>query len=196
MKDKDILHKLTYGMYILTTFNAGCCVDAVVQISSGQNPLIGVSVMNDNYTNEAMKNQSLFALSILAKDVDFNIIRTFGYNSMRNLNKFEQVDVEYINDLPIISDSIGYIILEKIDTIQNDTHTFFIGKVVAKKQFNDKDALTYQEYKEKSEHNKDKQAWKCSVCGYIHYSDTLADDFKCPICNAKANMFIKKEENV
>lgn len=45
MKNKKITRKITQGMYVLTTQNGGCVVDAVSQISAGENPLISVAVM-------------------------------------------------------------------------------------------------------------------------------------------------------
>ena len=56
MRDKSITRKISQGMYILTTVGGGCCVDAVSQISGGDNPLIGVAVMKKNYTNKLMKD--------------------------------------------------------------------------------------------------------------------------------------------
>ena len=41
----NITRKITQGMYVLTTAGGGCIVDAVSQISAGENPLIAVSVM-------------------------------------------------------------------------------------------------------------------------------------------------------
>ena len=34
--------------------------------------------------------------------------------------------------------------------------------------------------------------FKCSVCGYIHESETLRDDFICPICRATADKFVRQ----
>ena len=67
MKSQDILRKITLGMYVLTTNNGGCIVDSVSQISGGDNPLIAVSVMKKNYTNELLKKNNKFALSVLGK---------------------------------------------------------------------------------------------------------------------------------
>ena len=61
MKNIDITRKISQGMYVLTTTNGGCIVDAVSQISAGDNPLIAVSVMKKNYTNEMMKANEKFA---------------------------------------------------------------------------------------------------------------------------------------
>ena len=51
MKNKKITRKITQGVYTLTTKGGGCIVDAVSQISAGDNPLISVAVMKTNNTN-------------------------------------------------------------------------------------------------------------------------------------------------
>lgn len=40
--------------------------------------------------------------------------------------------------------------------------------------------------------------WKCSVCGYEYYEEKegvlfeqLPDDWKCPVCNAPKDAFVK-----
>jgi len=66
-------------------------VDTVSQISFSEQPLIAVSVMKPNYTNELLKMNNRFAISVLSKNVDSNIIETFNLNSMRNVNKLKQL---------------------------------------------------------------------------------------------------------
>ena len=47
MKNKKITRKISQGMYVLTTMNGGCVVDAVSQVSAGDEPLIAVAVMKN-----------------------------------------------------------------------------------------------------------------------------------------------------
>ena len=96
MKNIKITEKITQGMYVLTTNGGGCIVDAVSQISGGNNPLIAVSVMKKNNTNNLLKQNNKFALSVLGKEVDPEIIKTYGFNSMRDINKFEKVEIQEI----------------------------------------------------------------------------------------------------
>ncbi len=199
MKNKKITRKITQGMYILTTNNGGCVVDAVSQISSGDNPLIAVSVMKSNYTNELMKNNNKFCLSVLGKNVSGEIIKTFGYNSMRDIDKFKDVEFNLVDDQKVIKDSLGYMICEKIDSIDNDTHTLFIGKLVGCDVFSNEEAMSYQYFQENKDDlikvttEKGKTAWVCTVCGYVQYDEELDDNFTCPICGVPKDMFIKKE---
>lgn len=199
MKNKKITRKITQGMYILTTNNGGCVVDAVSQISSGDNPLIAVSVMKSNYTNELMKNNNKFCLSVLGKNVNGEIIKTFGYNSTRDIDKFKDVEFNLVDDQKVIKDSLGYMICKKIDSIDNDTHTLFIGKLVGCDVFSNEEAMSYQYFQENKDDlikvttEKGKTAWVCTVCGYVQYDEELDDNFTCPICGVPKDMFIKKE---
>jgi len=199
MKNKKITRKITQGMYVLTTNNGGCIVDAVSQISAGENPLISVAVMKNNYTNSLLKKNKLFALSVLAKDVNPNIITTFGMNSMRDINKFENIDFKNINGINIINDSLGYMVCEIIDFIDNETHTLFIGKLIEADVFKDNQAMSYNYYQENKDDlikvttEKGKTAWVCTICGYIYYGDTLPDGFKCPACDVDKNLFKRKQ---
>ena len=199
MKNKKITRKITQGMYILTTNNGGCVVDAVSQISSSNNPLITVSVMKSNYTNELLKNNNKFALSVLGKNVNPEIITTFGYNSMRDINKFEKIETTEIEGIKIINDSLGYMICEIVDSIDNDTHTLFIGKLIEADVYKDEEAMSYQYFQEHKDDlikvttEKGKTAWVCTICGYVCYEEELPEDFKCPICGVGKELFIKKD---
>ena len=198
MKNIKITRKITQGMYVLTTNDGGCIVDAVSQISSGDNPLVAVSVMKNNYTNELMKKNSKFALSVLGKTVNPEIIKTFGFNSMRDINKFENTETTLIEDINVINNSLGYMLSEKVDTIDNDTHTLFIGKIIEADVYEDKEPMSYQYYQSHKEEllkvttENGKTAWVCSVCGYVYYGDTLPEDYKCPVCGVAKDFFDKK----
>lgn len=198
MKNIKITRKITQGMYVLTTKDGGCIVDAVSQVSAGDEPLISVAVMKNNYTNELLKKNNKFSLSILSKDVNPEIIKTFGFNTGRKINKFENTKTTKIEEIEVINDSIGYMVCEIIDFIENDTHTLFIGKVIEADVFEEKEPMSYGYYQEHKEEllkvttQKGKTAWVCSVCGYIYYAEELQEDFSCPICKVGKEYFKKQ----
>lgn len=198
MKNMNITRKISQGMYVLTTQGGGCIVDAVSQVSGGDNPLIAVAVMKKNYTNELLKKNDKFALSVLGKEVNPEIIKKFGFNSMRDINKFESIEITKTEDLNIINDSLGYMICEIVDSIDNETHTLFIGKLIEADLFKEeKEEMTYAYYQTHKEEllkvttEKGKTAWVCTVCGYIYYAEELPEDFKCPVCGVD-RMYFKK----
>ena len=199
MKNMNITRKISQGMYVLTTQGGGCIVDAVSQISGGDNPLIAVAVMKKNYTNELLKKNDKFALSVLGKEVNPEIIKTFGFNSMRDINKFENTEITKVEDLNIINDSLGYMVCEIIDRIDNETHTLFIGKLLEADVFKEeKEEMTYGYYQAHKEEllkvttEKGKTAWVCNVCGYVYYGEDFPENFKCPVCGVDRTYFKKK----
>lgn len=198
MKNINITRKITQGMYVLTTKGGGCIVDAVSQISAGDNPLIAISVMKKNFTNELLKKNTEFAISILGKEVNPEIIKNFGFNSMRNINKFEANQTKEIEGMQIVKNSLGYMICEIVDSIDNDTHTLFIGRLKEADMFEDKEPMSYGYYQENKDEllkvttEKGKTAWICTVCGYIYYGEELPDNFKCPICGVEKDLFKKQ----
>lgn len=201
MKNKKITRNITQGMYVLTTNNGGCIVDAVSQISADENPLISVAVMKTNYTNELLKKNDKFALSILSENVNGKMIEVFGMNSMRDIDKFENIKTTEVEGIKIINDSLGYMICEIIDSIDNDTHTLFIGRLIEADVFREEQPMSYAYYQEHKSDlikvitDKPKTAWICTVCGYIYYGEKLPEDFKCPKCGVDKSLFeIYKEQ--
>lgn len=195
MKNIDITRKITQGMYVLTTKDGGCIVDSVSQVSSGSNPLIAVSVMKKNYTNELLKRNDKFSLSVLGMKANPEIIKTFGFKSSKDINKFEGIETTEIEGINIINDSLGYMLCEIVDSIDNDTHTIFIGKLIEADLFKNEEAMTYAYYQDHKEDllkvktEEGKTAWICTICGYIYYGEELPADYKCPICGVGVELF-------
>ena len=93
-------------------------VDAVSQISAGDNPLVCVAVMKKNYTNEVMHKTNHFALMVFGKNDNPDIIKTFGFSSSKEMDKFAKYDYFEELEIKILKSIIGYIFLEKVDTIE------------------------------------------------------------------------------
>ena len=151
--------------------------------------------MKSNNTNTLMHENDKFALSIFGINDDPELIKTYGMNSMRDFDKFANSKVEEIDGINIIPDSLGYIICEKVDTIENETHTLFIGRVVKADKFKDDASMTYGYYQEHKEEllkvktEKGKTAYVCTVCGYVYYGEEMPEDFKCPMCGVGKDLF-------
>ena len=194
------IYKLSHGVYVLNTKNGGCIVDAVSQVGGSDEPLVSVAVMKSNNTNQLMHNEKEFALSIIGENSNMSLIDVYGYHSMRDYNKFENSETKEVDGLKVMLNSIGYLILEKIDTIENETHTLFIGKVKKQELFNDDKELTYNNFREhkdellKTKTENNKTAWVCLLCGYVYYGDELPEDFICPVCGADRTNFEKKKD--
>lgn len=198
MKEKSLTRDILSGMFIVSTKDSACIVDTVLQVSSSKPPLISVSVNKNNYTNQMLKKNSKFAISILSKNVKGEVIKTFGFNSSKDIDKFKNFDYLEIDGIKVLKDTIGYMILEIVDIIDVETHNIFIGRVIDEVRFNNEEAMLYQDYQLhkdellKVETENGKTAWVCTVCGYVYYGDTLPDDFVCPKCGVGKNAFEKK----
>lgn len=199
MKNKKITRKISQGVYVLTTNGGGCVVDAVSQVSAGDNPLIAVAVMKKNYTNEMLHKNEKFAISVMGLNANMEVIKTFGMNSMRDINKFENVKTTEIEGLPIIDESLGYMVCEVVDKIDNETHTLFIGRLIEADVYEDSEVMTYGYYQEHKDElfkvttEEGKTAWVCTMCGYVYYGEELPDDFKCPLCGVGKEFFELKK---
>ena len=198
MKERNLTRDILSGMFIVSTEGSACVVDTVLQVSSTMQPLISVSINKNNYTNQMLKKNKKFVISILSKKTSGDIIKTFGFNSSRDIDKFKDFDYLDIDGIKVLKDTIGYFVLDVVDVIDVETHDIFIGRVVESQRFNDEEPMLYQYYQENKEEilkvktEKGKTAWVCTVCGYVYYGDTLPSDFVCPICGVSASAFEKK----
>ncbi|MEE3350080.1 MAG: flavin reductase [Candidatus Gastranaerophilaceae bacterium] len=210
--NKNILRNLSYGVYVVSTLNGekptGCIANSAMQVT---HDTIAVSINHENFTNECIKKAGKFAISILGVDVNDNIIPVFGFTSGRDRNKFENVESEKIDGLNVISDSTGYIVCDVINTMETETHTIFLGRIIdgdtlkdqipmsyayyhkVKKGNSPKAAPTFIEDTPKPEAENSKPRYKCTICGYIYEGDLTKepDDYVCPLCKQGKDKFIK-----
>ena len=113
--DKTALFNLSYGVYVVTTWNkgepTGCTANSAMQITSTP-ATIAVSINHDNYTNECIKDTGVFAINILGESVDPMIIGSFGFRSGRDVNKFEGIEPLVKGYIPVLPD-FGHIFTNK-----------------------------------------------------------------------------------
>lgn len=213
--DIKAMQDLSYGMYVISTKvedkNVGCFVNTVTQITA-ENPIISVSVNKQNYTNQALKINKKFAVSILSENTNPDVISKFGFYSSKEIDKFENMVYEEINELPVIKDNIcGYMVCEVINIVDTETHDVFFARVLDAKKENNYKPMTYAYYHEvikgkapkkaptyiKEEERKmslenSEEVYVCTVCGYIH-KGPMPEDFICPICKVDKTKFKIKE---
>lgn len=199
--DKKILRDITYGMYIVSTVDSACVINTFTQITS-DNPIITISVNKNNYTNQKLKENKKFIVSIISETTNPNIISTFGFKSSKNIDKFKEFKYQEIDNIKVLEDTIGYIKCEVIDIIDCNTHEIFIAKVLDAKKLNDNTPMTYKYYHEVIkgkapknaptyiEETKEEDTYICDICGYRHKGN-IDENFKCPICGVDYTHFKK-----
>lgn len=198
MKNAKITRKITQGVYVLTTKGGGCIVDAVSRASAGEQPLFTVAVAKTNHSHKLLEENEKFALSVLGEVTDPEIIETFGFKCSKDCDKFEKVETEEVEGVPVLKESLGYIVCEKVDAIDMETHTLYVGRMVEADVLDDKKPMSYAYYQEhkadltKKTTEQGKTAWVCTACGYVYYGDEVPEDYKCPLCGLGKKYFKKK----
>ena len=201
--DKNIFRDVSYGMYVVTTQNAGCIINTMTQITS-ENPIISISLNKNNYTNEQIKNENKFAVSIISEKTNPNLISVFGFSTSKENNKFKNFEYEEINNIKVLKENTtGYLICEVVDIIDCETHDIFLGRVIETKKENDNIPMTYKYYHEVVKGKAPKNAptyieekveddvYVCDICGYQHKGE-VKEGFICPICGVDHTHFKKK----
>jgi len=199
--DTNALFKIGYGLYVLTANengkDNGCIINTVMQVTS--NPcMIAIAVNKQNYTNEMVSRTRKFNISTLAEGVNFDLFKRFGFQSGREVNKFDGFfDTKRSNNgvLYITQNTNSYMSAYVQQEIDLGTHTMFIGQLVDSVCFNDIPTVTYDFYqkniKPKPENTAPKKGWRCKICGYIYEGENLPADFICPLCKHGAADFEK-----
>ena len=150
--DKRIFRDVSYGMYFVSSVvdkkMSGCVINTFCQINS-VTPLVSISLNKDNYTNEVIRKSKIFAVSIISNDTKKDVIRKFGYYSSRDIDKFDGIAYDLVNDIPVVKENIcGYFIVEVVDIVNCDTHDVIIGKVIEAEKTSDSIPMTYKYYHE------------------------------------------------
>ena len=149
--EKKVLYNLSYGVFMLSTRSGekanGCITNTCMQVAN--DPIrIAISVLNSNYTCELIKESGIFALSLLDEQCSFETISHFGFQSGRDVDKFEKLPMPTDhNKVPYMGWHACSVISGKV-VEQHDlgTHTLFIAEVTDAKMLNDNEPLTYADY--------------------------------------------------
>ena len=211
--DISALHRFSYGLYIvgvkaLNGFG-GCVVDAVAQVTSDNPPSLILASMKGNYTNERIKAEEEFTLSVLAESVDPFVVANFGFQSARKVAKWQNVPHDIKNGLPVLKGAAAWVRCRVIEAKELSTHTLFICRATdAWSSAAEVKPLIYGDYR-KTMKRAAFEAFKafgdsgkapearltlyCSVCGYA-YNDAapfgqLSADWKCLVCGVSKDSF-------
>jgi len=187
------MYKLSYGLFVLTAKDEdkdnGCIINTTIQITANP-PRISIAVIKANYTHDMIMKTGEFNVSTLSTSVPFNVFEHFGFQSGRDIDKFENCtsDNRTANGIKYIPKYSNSVISGKVvDTYDYDTHTLFVADVTEAFVLSNEPSVTYQYYfdniKPKPQPNAEKKkGFICKICGYVYEGDTLPDDFICPIC--------------
>ncbi|MCR5302430.1 MAG: flavin reductase [Lachnospiraceae bacterium] len=205
--DTKAMYKLSYGLFVLTSQmdgkDNGCITNTAIQVTSEPNR-IAVAVNKSNHTHDCVMQAKKFNVSILSEAASFDVFKHFGFQSGKNVDKFDGYSAckRSANGLMYITEGTNaYISVDVEQTVDLGTHTLFIGTVTDMEVLADTASATYSYYQEHIKpkpgaDNKGGSAlppgmhkWRCKICGFEYIGATLPDDYICEICKHPASDF-------
>lgn len=205
--NKKAVNKISYGLYVLSAKQGekdnACIINTLSQLTS--DPLrVSITVNKQNYTHDMILSEGKFTVSLLTQEVPFDYFKRFGFQSGRDVDKFDGFDacargengIYYITKY-----TNAYISGKVISTLDLGSHTLFVADVTAAEVLDEVPSLTYAYYhsdvKPKpaapSSSSGVKIGWRCKICGYVYEGENLPADFVCPLCKHGAEDFEKIE---
>ncbi len=203
MIDKNAMFKLSYGLFVLTAKennkHNGCIINTVMQITDNPKK-VAIAVNKVNYTHDMVMHTKKFNVSILTTETPFKLFQHFGFQSGREVNKFENFSaIEHSKNglIYITENTNAYLSCDVLETIDCGSHTLFIAEVTEAHQLSNLPSCTYQYYfdhiKPSLKMPEKKKGWVCKICGYVYEGEELPADFICPLCKHGAEDFERIE---
>ena len=131
------LEKLEYGLFVLSSCENGkdnaCIVNVVVQVTDSPER-IAFTVNKKNLTHDMIQNTGMFTLSILTQDVPMDLIKRFGFQSGRDVAKFDDFEFAKRNNKSLDWLNIYFPLVYKNNQWLYYTDAMDINKPKAKKK--------------------------------------------------------------
>ena len=149
--DRAVLQQLSYGVYVVSSVKDGRyngqIANAVFQVCA-EPPVVAVCINRQNLTHEYIENSQVFSVSILEQETPMRFIGRFGYQSGRDIDKFDGVDhMTAAMDIPVVTEhALGYLVAEVVDSMELETHTLFAGRLVDAAMLHEGTPMTYAYY--------------------------------------------------
>ena len=202
--NEKTMFKLTYGLFVLTARQGekdnGCIINTAGQVTAVPNR-ISIAVNKANYTHDMVLATKKFNVSILSEDAKFSTFQRFGFQSGKDVNKFEGYDQvkRAENGIYYVTEGTnGYISATVESTMDLGSHTLFIAAVDDMDVLSDVPSTTYNYYQSNIKpkpaapaSKTGKTIWRCRICGYEYEGEELPADFICTVCKHPSSDFEK-----
>lgn len=204
--DNTALYNIGYGLYLLSARQGGrdnaCIVNSFMQATSS--PLTAALCVNKlNHTHDMILATGEFNVSILTTDAPFELYKRFGFQSGRDIDKFDgfpytEAAENGIQRLTRFANA--YLCLKVKSTCDMGSHTMFFAEITDAARLAASPSVTYAYYQANVKPKPApkvaplgsvKTIWRCTVCGYEYEGETLPADFICPLCHHGAVDFEK-----
>ena len=195
--DLSALFNIGYGLYVVTSNDGrndnGLIVNTVSQVTNIPNR-ISVTINKENYSHHIIKQSGKMNVNCLTVDAPYAVFEKFGFQSGRNINKFEDYEsLRSENGLVFLPRHINsFMSLKVVQYVDLDTHGMFICEITESRVISNAETMTYSYYfnnvKPKPETD-GKKGYVCKICGYVYEGDELPEDIVCPLCKHGAADF-------
>ena len=195
--DLKALFNIGYGLYVVTSNDGkkdnGCIVNTVSQLTSQPNR-VAVCINKQNYTHHVVKSTGIMNVNCLSIEAPFSVFENFGFQSGRNVDKFEGWETPRSdNGLIFLPKYINSFMSLKVEQyLDLGTHGMFICSVTEARVITRVETMTYTYYQNNVKPKpatEGKKGWVCKICGYVYEGDELPEDFICPLCKHGAADF-------
>lgn len=154
MAVNQALFEVTHGLYIATANLGkpnGQCLDALMQVTNNP-PQISFCMNKRSYTSEMVSATGIVAINVIDRDDDgkMDIIKRFGFQSGRNVDKFADFPFEPgVLGAPIIPGAKAFYECRVKPELSVDlgTHTLYIASIERAGVREQGEPFTYYEYR-------------------------------------------------
>ena len=207
MKNGKAMYALSYGLFVLTAREGerdnGCIINTACQVTTEPNRLT-IAVNKSNLTHDMVAATGRFTLSVLSEEADFALLKRFGFQSGRGLDKFDGFGGARRGEngvLYVTEGTNAWISCKVVSSMDLGSHTLFLADVEDGDVLTDAPSATYAYYQAHIKPRPQapqaapagKGRWVCKVCGYVYEGEELPADFICPWCKHPASDFERVE---
>lgn len=208
MLDRKAYEKLDYTLCLLSARAdgkaGGCIINSLHQVTSSFPAKFTIAVNRDNATAELVEKAGSFCVTLLAHDTPESIIKDFGYRSSRVADKFagHSPKTDAAGNPYLSEHMVSRVSCRVLDKVEVGNYTVYVAQATEAEVFSAAPVLTLNAFTERGRATPSTATvyremvgggFRCSVCGYVHESETLREDFIRPICRATADKFIRQD---
>ena len=200
MIDDKALYNIGYGLYVVTCHDGnkhnGMIANSVIQATS--EPCQVLVVLNKRgYSAQTILKTKKLNVCPLTQDVPFELIKTFGFSSGRDVNKFSDINYKISkNGLAYLTQNCNSFLSLEVSNVQDlGSHYLFTCTLTESEVLSQQASVTYAYYHKNIKPQfvvGAQKKWVCKLCGYVYDGEELPEDYTCPWCGADASFFEQK----
>ncbi len=133
---QEVLSTFVHGVYIIGAKegdNINGMTAAWVCQCSFSPKMVAVAIAPERFTYELIERSGKFSVSLL-RDGQIELAKRFGEVSGRDKNKFSDVDYSLIEDVPVLTDCLCWVVCELDGKLKSGDHYIITGRVLKSKQ--------------------------------------------------------------